>query len=169
MTSKEALWCLLSNQKPLKNQHTFTNLKTNETTTLEECVNMVLNSLDKLERYEKIIIPNFKKIVKKDVLNQEELNMVKAIKVNHKRCNEEWENIWGIARQQGVWIRRNNGDLYATQPITSINSVELCDLYFLKDSDSKVFDSKAPRIISETKLEEENYGITWALTKEELE
>ena len=166
MTSKEALWCLLSNQKPLKNQQEFINLKTHENKTIGECVDIVSNSLDKLERYEKIIVPNLKKIIRKSInnLNQEELNMLKTIEWNHKIDDEKWESIWIEAQQYGVWVRQNNGVLYHTQPIPIINRVEICNISNPKDSDSK-----APHIISKTTLDEENYGITWALTKEELE
>lgn len=75
----------------------------------------------------------------------------------------DWENIGWRIRQSGVWIRCNNGNLHATQPIGSINSVKPWNSDFPKDSDSK-----APHI-SKTELKKENYGIAWALTREELE
>lgn len=60
MTSKEAkdaLLYLLKNQKPLNDQELCI--------TIGECTNIVQDSLDKLERYENIIIPNLKRIIKK--------------------------------------------------------------------------------------------------------
>lgn len=160
MTNKEALWHLSRNLKPLNNQQEFINL--------EECVDIVLKSLDKLERYENIIIPNLKRIIKKLVnevdINEEELNVVKAIDVHsYKIYGVDWENIGCRMRQSGVWVRQNNGVLYHTQPIVLINSVEPHNSDFPKDSDPK-----APHI-SKTELEKENYGIAWALTREELE
>ena len=55
MTSKEALYLLMTNQKKVRDDFTFINLNTHEKVSIEECYGIVMKDLERLEKLEKII------------------------------------------------------------------------------------------------------------------
>ena len=55
MTSKEALYLLMTNQKNVKDGFKFIDLNTHETVSIEECYDIVIKDLERLEKLEKII------------------------------------------------------------------------------------------------------------------
>ena len=60
MTSKEALYLLMANQKKVRDGFKFINLNTHEKVSIEECYDIVIKDLEMLEC--------FKKIPKQDLL-----------------------------------------------------------------------------------------------------
>ena len=55
MTSKEALYLLMTNQKKVKDDFKFIDLNTHEKVSIEECYDIVIKDLERLEKLEKII------------------------------------------------------------------------------------------------------------------
>ena len=55
MTSKEALYLLMTNQKKVRDDFKFVNLNTHEKVSIEECYDIVIKDLERLEKLEKII------------------------------------------------------------------------------------------------------------------
>ena len=55
MTSKEALYLLMTNQKKVKDGFKFIDLNTHEKVSIEECYDIVIKDLERLEKLEKII------------------------------------------------------------------------------------------------------------------
>ena len=55
MTSKEALYLLMTNQKKVKDDFKFIDLNTHEKVSVEECYDLVIKDLERLEKLEKII------------------------------------------------------------------------------------------------------------------
>ena len=55
MTSNEALYLLMTNQKKVRDDFTFINLNTHEKVSIEECYDIVIKDLERLEKLEKII------------------------------------------------------------------------------------------------------------------
>ena len=49
MTSKEALYLLMTNQKKVRDDFTFVNLNTHEKVSIEECYDIVMKDLEILE------------------------------------------------------------------------------------------------------------------------
>ena len=49
MTSKEALSCLITNQKEVRDGYKFVNLKTLESATVEDCYDTIMRDLEVLE------------------------------------------------------------------------------------------------------------------------
>lgn len=80
MTSKEALYLLMTNQKKVRDDFKFIDLNTHEKVSIEECYDIVIKDLERLETYDKT-----KKIYGIDLIT-----LFKAT-------------------QQGIWMKRNNG------------------------------------------------------------
>ena len=55
MTSEEALYLLMTNQKKVKDDFKFIDLNTHEKVSVEECYDLVIKDLERLEKLEKII------------------------------------------------------------------------------------------------------------------
>ena len=55
MTSKEALYLLMTNQKKVRDGFKFIDLNTHDEVSIEECYDIVIKDLEKLEKLEKII------------------------------------------------------------------------------------------------------------------
>ena len=55
MTSTEALYLLMTNQKKVKDDFKFIDLNTHEKVSVEECYDLVIKDLERLEKLEKII------------------------------------------------------------------------------------------------------------------
>lgn len=79
MTSKEALYLLMTNQKKVRDDFTFINLNTHEKVAIEECYDIVMKDLERLETYDKT----------KNIYGIDLITLFKAT-------------------QQGIWIKRNN-------------------------------------------------------------
>ena len=56
MTSEEALYLLMTNQKKVRDDFTFINLNTHEKVSIEECYNIVIKDLEVLEILKKKMI-----------------------------------------------------------------------------------------------------------------
>lgn len=54
MTSNEALYLLMTNQKKVRDDFTFINLNTHEKVSIEECYDIVIKDLEILECFKKI-------------------------------------------------------------------------------------------------------------------
>ena len=79
MTSKEALYLLMTNQKKVRDDFTFINLNTHEKVAIEECYDIVMKDLERLETYDKT----------KNIYGIDLITLFKAT-------------------QQGIWMKRNN-------------------------------------------------------------
>ena len=79
MTSKEALYLLMTNQKKVRDNFKFINLNTHEKVSIEECYDIIIKDLERLETYDKT-----KKIYGIDLITLSK------------------------ATQQGIWVKRNN-------------------------------------------------------------
>ena len=55
MTSKEALYLLITNQKKVKDDFKFIDLNTHEKVSIEDCYDIVMKDLERLEKLEKVI------------------------------------------------------------------------------------------------------------------
>ena len=55
MTSTDALYLLMANQKKVKDGFKFIDLNTHEKVSIEECYDIVMKDLERLEKLEKII------------------------------------------------------------------------------------------------------------------
>ena len=55
MTSKDALYLLMTNQKKVRDDFKFIDLNTHEKVSVEECYDLVIKDLERLEKLEKII------------------------------------------------------------------------------------------------------------------
>ena len=55
MTSKDALYLLMTNQKKVRDGFKFIDLNTHEKVSIEECYDIVMKDLERLEKLEKII------------------------------------------------------------------------------------------------------------------
>ena len=55
MTSKDALYLLMTNQKKARDGFKFIDLNTHEKVSIEECYDIVIKDLERLEKLEKII------------------------------------------------------------------------------------------------------------------
>ena len=55
MTSKEALYLLMTNQKKVREGFTFIDLNTHEKVSIEECYDIVMKDLERLEKLEKTV------------------------------------------------------------------------------------------------------------------
>ena len=55
MTSTDALYLLMTNQKKVKDGFKFIDLNTHEKVSIEECYDIVIKDLERLEKLEKII------------------------------------------------------------------------------------------------------------------
>lgn len=55
MTSEEALYLLMTNQKKVRDGFKFIDLNTHEKVSIEECYDIVIKDLERLEKLEKII------------------------------------------------------------------------------------------------------------------
>ena len=55
MTSKDALYLLMTNQKKVKDGFKFIDLNTHDEVSIEECYDIVKKDLERLEKLEKII------------------------------------------------------------------------------------------------------------------
>ena len=53
MTSKEALYLLMTNQKKVRDDFKFVDLNTHEKVSIEECYGIVMKDLERLETYDK--------------------------------------------------------------------------------------------------------------------
>ena len=55
MTSTEALYLLMTNQKKVRDDFKFVDLNTHEKASIEDCYDIVIKDLQRLEKLEKII------------------------------------------------------------------------------------------------------------------
>ena len=55
MTSEEALYLLMTNQKKVRDGFKFIDLNTHEKVSIEECYDIIMKDLERLEKLEKII------------------------------------------------------------------------------------------------------------------
>ena len=55
MTSKDALYLLMTNQKKVRDDFKFIDLNTHEKVSIEECYDIIMKDLELLEKLEKII------------------------------------------------------------------------------------------------------------------
>ena len=55
MTSKEALYLLMTNQKKVRDGFKFIDLNTHEKVSIEECYDIVMKDLERLEKLEKTV------------------------------------------------------------------------------------------------------------------
>ena len=55
MTSEEALYLLMTNQKKVRDGFKFIDLNTHEKVSIEECYDIIIKDLERLEKLEKII------------------------------------------------------------------------------------------------------------------
>ena len=55
MTSTDALYLLMANQKKVRDDFKFVDLNTHEKVSIEECYDIVIKDLERLEKLEKII------------------------------------------------------------------------------------------------------------------
>ena len=55
MTSKEALYLLMTNQKKVRDGFKFIDLNTHEKVSIEECCDIVMKDLERLEKLEKAL------------------------------------------------------------------------------------------------------------------
>ena len=55
MTSEEALYLLMTNQKKVRDDFKFIDLNTHEKVSIEECYDIIMKDLELLEKLEKII------------------------------------------------------------------------------------------------------------------
>ena len=55
MTSKEALYLLMTNQKKVRDDFKFIDLNTHEKVSIEDCYDIIMKDLELLEKLEKII------------------------------------------------------------------------------------------------------------------
>ena len=55
MTSTDALYLLMTNQKKVRDDFKFVDLNTHEKVSIEECYDIVIKDLERLEKLEKII------------------------------------------------------------------------------------------------------------------
>ena len=55
MTSKDALYLLMTNQKTVRDGFKFIDLNTHEQVSIDECYDIVMKDLERLEKLEKII------------------------------------------------------------------------------------------------------------------
>ena len=55
MTSTDALYLLMTNQKKVRDDFKFVDLNTHEKVSIEECYDIIMKDLERLEKLEKII------------------------------------------------------------------------------------------------------------------
>ena len=55
MTSEEALYLLMTNQKKVRDDFKFIDLNTHEKVSIEDCYDIVMKDLERLEKLEKVI------------------------------------------------------------------------------------------------------------------
>ena len=55
MTSKDALYLLMTNQKKVRDGFKFVDLNTHEKVSIEDCYDIVMKDLERLEKLEKVI------------------------------------------------------------------------------------------------------------------
>ena len=55
MTSKEALYLLMTNQKKVRDDFKFIDLNTHEKVSIEDCYDIIMKDLELLEKLEKVI------------------------------------------------------------------------------------------------------------------
>lgn len=55
MTSEEALYLLMTNQKKVRDDFKFIDLNTHEKVSIEECYDIVMKNLERLEKLEKVL------------------------------------------------------------------------------------------------------------------
>ena len=67
MTSKEALYLLMTNQKKVRDDFTFINLNTHEKVSVEECYDIVIKDLEVLDIIKRSI---YSKEIHKYVMNE---------------------------------------------------------------------------------------------------
>ena len=67
MTSKEALYLLMTNQKKVRDDFTFINLNTHEKVSIEECYDIVIKDLEVLDIIKRSI---YSKEIHKYVMNE---------------------------------------------------------------------------------------------------
>ena len=89
MTSKEALYLLMTNQKKVRDDFTFINLNTHEKVSIEECYDIVIKDLEILECFKKI---------------------------DKKELNDFIENQIKYALNENSWLSACNCDLEKEKP-----------------------------------------------------
>ena len=89
MTSRDALSCLITNQKEVRDGYKFVNLKTLETATVEDCYDTIMRDLEVLE-----ILKNEsdnKRLIIKDGVASFHLDMILTTD-NYNKIKEWLEN-----------------------------------------------------------------------------
>ena len=89
MTSKEALYLLMTNQKKVRDDFKFIDLNTHEKVSIEECYNIVIKDLEILECFKKI---------------------------DKKELNDFIENQIKYALNENSWLSACNCDLEKEKP-----------------------------------------------------
>ncbi len=85
MTSKEALYLLMANQKKVRDGFTFIDLNTQEKVSIEDCYVIVIKDLDRLEELEKE-----NKLLKKD-LKEYQAYIKKGVEEHYKDFMQDYD------------------------------------------------------------------------------
>ena len=97
MTSKEALYLLMTNQKKVRDDFTFINLNTHEKVSVEECYDIVIKDLEILECFKKI---------------------------DKKELNDFIENQIKYALNENSWLSACNCDLEKEEPTQDLIKIK---------------------------------------------
>ena len=97
MTSKEALYLLMTNQKKVRDDFKFIDLNTHEKVSIEECYNIVIKDLEILECFKKI---------------------------DKKELNDFIENQIKYALNENSWLSACNCDLEKEEPTQDLIKIK---------------------------------------------
>ena len=97
MTSEEALYLLMTNQKKVRDDFTFINLNTHEKVSIEECYDIVIKDLEILECFKKI---------------------------DKKELNDFIENQIKYALNENSWLSACNCDLEKEEPTQDLIKIK---------------------------------------------
>ena len=97
MTSEEALYLLMTNQKKVRDDFTFINLNTHEKVSVEECYDIVIKDLEILECFKKI---------------------------DKKELNDFIENQIKYALNENSWLSACNCDLEKEEPTQDLIKIK---------------------------------------------
>ena len=97
MTSNEALYLLMTNQKKVRDDFTFINLNTHEKVSIEECYDIVIKDLEILECFKKI---------------------------DKKELNDFIENQIKYALNENSWLSACNCDLEKEEPTQDLIKIK---------------------------------------------
>ena len=78
MTSKEALYLLMTNQKKVRDDFKFIDLNTHEKVSIEECYDIIIKDLEVLDIFKRVF--NYKSIQKFiEDMSKEEYSLLKEV------------------------------------------------------------------------------------------